>query len=197
MISDRWKKICDEIIAQLSKRHQSWFQGALYRKDWIHTIYNICLESISNPSLRESEAIFKYLKYYEFFATDLYTKKDKIIFRISKTETVKFKLEGKVHYDTKTTHLRLPWHRQGETPGEIKERDFYRRKIRSPEPISPSIVKLTASQKRAVDQSAQKGTHICQRCGSVIAGKGRHGKKRRGHTQEVCDFFMAKNIMKS
>lgn len=195
MVSERWKKLCNEVIARLVPKRE--YEG-LYRKDWIHAIYNICMEIDSRPSMRESEGIFKYLKYYGFFAPPLWGNKKKLNFRVSKSETIKRKEWGEVHYDVEVTHFRLPWHRQGETPGEKKERDHYAYKQQAtPEGISPTIVKLTSGQKRAAEQFSKKGTHVCQRCGSVIAGKGRHGKQRRGHTQEVCDWFMAKNIMKS
>lgn len=34
----------------------------------------------------------------------------------------------------------------------------------------------------------------CSRCNSTIVGKGRHGKSSRGHTKEVCDLAMIKNL---
>jgi len=196
MISDRWKKICDEVISRFTGNQGKYTYNSLYRKDWIHKIYNICLEIVPNPSLKESEAVFKYLKFYEFFAVNPYVKKDKIIFQISKSVPIKFKIDGKLCYDSKLVHMRLPWHRDGSLPGEIRERQFWNRQVIAPDKV-PTTITLTTQQKRATDKFAKKGTHVCQRCGSPIAGKGRHGKKRRGHTQEVCDFFMAKNIMKS
>jgi hypothetical protein len=41
------------------------------------------------------------------------------------------------------------------------------------------------------------GQHLCDRCGSVIAGKGRHRKSSRGHTREICDLAMVKVIHES
>jgi hypothetical protein len=41
------------------------------------------------------------------------------------------------------------------------------------------------------------GSHLCDRCGSVIAGKGRHRKASRGHTREKCDVAMVRIIHES
>jgi hypothetical protein len=35
---------------------------------------------------------------------------------------------------------------------------------------------------------------VCDRCGSVIPGKGRHRKSTRGHTRDKCDLAMVKVI---
>src|SRR5512135_3129102 len=39
-----------------------------------------------------------------------------------------------------------------------------------------------------------RGSHLCDRCGSVIQGTGRHRKSSRGHTREVCDLAMVQVI---
>jgi hypothetical protein len=38
------------------------------------------------------------------------------------------------------------------------------------------------------------GSHLCDRCGSMIAGKGRHRKSTRGHTRDKCDLAMVRII---
>lgn len=37
-------------------------------------------------------------------------------------------------------------------------------------------------------------THLCDRCGSNIPGRGRHNKASRGHTRDKCDVSMVKVI---
>jgi hypothetical protein len=39
-----------------------------------------------------------------------------------------------------------------------------------------------------------RGSHLCDRCGSIIAGKGRHRKSTRGHTRDLCDLAMVRVI---
>lgn len=39
------------------------------------------------------------------------------------------------------------------------------------------------------------GTHKCQRCGTIIQGKGRHRKSSRGHGKAECDSAMVAAMM--
>lgn len=42
-----------------------------------------------------------------------------------------------------------------------------------------------------------RGHHLCDRCGAVIPGTGRHRKSSRGHTRDKCDLEMVRVIHES
>jgi hypothetical protein len=42
-----------------------------------------------------------------------------------------------------------------------------------------------------------RGHHLCDRCGAIIPGTGRHRKSSRGHTREKCDLEMVRVIHES
>ena len=52
------------------------------------------------------------------------------------------------------------------------------------------------TQSRA-ERRRLSGSHLCDRCGTMIAGRGRHRKSARGHTQDKCDDAMVKLIHES
>lgn len=64
----------------------------------------------------------------------------------------------------------------------------YSRSVSLPGPVFPGKT-VSRSERRRMT-----GTHLCDRCGSVIPGTGRHRKSSRGHTREVCDLAMVKVI---
>ena len=60
-------------------------------------------------------------------------------------------------------------------------------------PQSPWLTPVPRGGRRLV-RKLTRGTHLCDRCGSIIPGRGRHNKSARGHTTEVCDLAMVKVI---
>ncbi len=58
---------------------------------------------------------------------------------------------------------------------------------------SPWLTPVPRGGRRLV-RKLTRGNHLCDRCGSVIPGKGRHAKSLRGHTRDVCDLSMVKVI---
>ena len=67
--------------------------------------------------------------------------------------------------------------------------------IRDRPVIKPSMPRvLPAKGTRKYLPKRMQGKHLCQRCGTNIAGTGRHAKSSRGHTQEVCDIAMVNQI---
>ena len=63
-----------------------------------------------------------------------------------------------------------------------------------PPPRGPGQGPFPGKTQSDSERRRMSGTHLCDRCGSIIPGTGRHRKSSRGHTRDVCDLAMVKVI---
>jgi hypothetical protein len=62
----------------------------------------------------------------------------------------------------------------------------------TPKTVMPRVLPPKGTKKHLPGR--MHGKHLCKRCGTQIAGSGRHAKSLRGHTQAVCDVAMVGQI---
>jgi len=64
-------------------------------------------------------------------------------------------------------------------------------------PVQGQMPRFPSKTQSLRERRMMAGTHLCDRCGSMIPGTGRHRKSSRGHTRDVCDLAMVKVIHES